>query len=115
VDGRARWNGESLVHWGSILVAELAAEFHPIEVWLFGSVARGDDDADSDLDLLVVLDRYDTSDAIALKRRAARAASVPAPFDVSFTDVTRMAARRHIAGTIERAAAREGALKYSRG
>lgn len=114
VNGRARWNGESLAYWSDVVVADLAQEFTPREIWLFGSVARGDDNADSDLDLLVVLDSYDPHDAIALKRRAANASTVPAPFDVSFTDQSRMAVRCRVAGTIERAVAREGTLKYSR-
>ena len=69
VEGRARWNGEPLVYWVDMLVAELVEEFAPIEVWLFGSVARGDDDADGGLDMLVVLDHYDAADAVAWKRR----------------------------------------------
>jgi len=33
----------------------LALRLHPLEIWLFGSRARGDARADSDFDLLVVL------------------------------------------------------------
>jgi|SRR5919198_6418522 predicted nucleotidyltransferase len=36
-------------------VAELLARYPVSQVWVFGSVARGDDRADSDLDLLVEL------------------------------------------------------------
>jgi predicted nucleotidyltransferase len=115
VDGRARWNGEPLSYWADALAAELVTIFDPIEVWLFGSVARGDDSSDSDIDILVVLDRYDTSQVIGWKQQAQLQTSVPAPFDVTFSDPARMSERSEIAGTIERAVRREGELKYRRG
>jgi predicted nucleotidyltransferase len=37
------------------ITARLAAEFHPEQVWLFGSYAWGQPDEGSDLDLLVVV------------------------------------------------------------
>lgn len=113
-DGRARWNGQSLERWSDVLAGELAEIFNPIEVWLFGSVARGDDTTDSDLDVLVVLDQYDADQVIALKRRAIKAASCAAPFDVAFSDRARMLQRGQIAGTIERAVRLDGVLKYRR-
>jgi predicted nucleotidyltransferase len=112
--GRALWNGQSLAYWSKVLAVELAAAFDPVEIWLFGSVARGDDGGDSDLDVLVVLDHYDSTQALALKQQALQATSVPAPFDIAFTDETRMASRRHVVGTIERAVALEGQLLHRR-
>jgi len=41
-------------------------------VWLYGSAARGDWHADSDIDVLVVLDREDTADVEWLVRTAYR-------------------------------------------
>jgi uncharacterized protein len=38
-------------------VLAVAARHHGNRVWLFGSVARGDDRRDSDIDLLVEFDR----------------------------------------------------------
>jgi uncharacterized protein len=38
-------------------VLAVAARHHGNRVWLFGSVARGDDGPDSDIDLLVEFDR----------------------------------------------------------
>jgi predicted nucleotidyltransferase len=96
------------------LAAELVDAFQPVEIWLFGSVARGEEGTSSDLDVLVVLDVYDPATSIQLKQRAQRAATVPAPFDASFTDMARMASRRHVPGTLERAVDLEGELLYRR-
>ncbi len=114
-EGKAVWDGKTLAEWIAPLVAGLVSEFDPVEVVLFGSVARGDDDGDSDLDVLVVLDAYDPQDAIALKKRAARNAKAPVPFDVCFTDPNRITTRAPIAGTLERAARTEGHVVYRRG
>ncbi len=113
-EGRALWNGHSLAYWAEALAKDLTVTFDPVEIWLFGSVARQDDDGDSDLDVLVVLDHYEPAHALELKQQAQRATAVPAPFDIAFTDGERMAARRHIAGTLERAVALEGRLLHRR-
>jgi len=81
---------------------------------LFGSLASGEDGFSSDLDVLVVLDSHDTATSIELDRRPQRAATVPAPFDASFTDVARVASRRHGAGSLEGAVDLEGELLYRR-
>lgn len=114
-DGRAYWDGRPLRAWVDNLVAEIADELDPVAVWLLGSVARGDDDADSDIDLLVVLRSFSPSDALALKRRVHGGTKVPVPFDVAFTDPARFSRRAKIAGTLERAASREGRRVYERG
>ncbi len=115
-DGRAIWGGRTLVNWVPDLTADLVAEFHPIEVHLFGSVARDDDDGDSDIDIdiLIVLDNYDPADGVELKRRALVAVTVPVPFDVTFTDIQRLHKRSRIAGSIERAATVDGRITYRR-
>lgn len=83
-------------------------------MWLYGSVARGDDDGDSDIDFLVVLDSFDPNDAIALKIRAFRASASSPPFDVSFTDPDRYRTQCRIGGTIERATEIDGRCLYRR-
>lgn len=112
--GRARWSGRLLAEWVTPLVEEIADVLDPDAIWLFGSVARGDDDGDSDIDLLVVLAGFDPADSVGLKRRVHGAVSVPVPFDVAFTDPGRFAQRARIAGTLERAVAREGRLVHER-
>ncbi len=89
--------------------------FDPVEIWLFGSVARGDDGSDSDLDMMIVLDHYNTADAVELKHRAMVATKTPAPFDVAFSDPERMAQRAGVLRTIERAVRLDGVLKYRHG
>ncbi len=96
------------------MVADLVTEFDPVAVWLYGSVARGDDDGDSDIDLLVVLDSYEPRDAIEFTTRAFTASPSSAPFDVSFTDPDRYVNRSRIPGTIERATVLEGRCVYRR-
>ncbi len=113
--GKAVWNGRRLDAGVPQLVDELVELFEPVEIWLYGSVARGDDDGDSDIDLLVVLDTYDPSDAIDLAAQALRTATTPAPFDVTFTDPARFAARSAVPGTIERAALLDGRCVHRRG
>jgi predicted nucleotidyltransferase len=113
--GHALWHGRPLDDWAHDLASELVALFDPIEVWLLGSVARGDDDGDSDIDMLVVLDCYDPHAASSLKLQMSRSTAVRAPFDVAFTDATRMQRRARIAGALERAALNEGRLMYRRG
>ena len=114
-DGKAVWDGRRLDEWTDVLAADLVAEFDPAAVWLYGSVARGDDDGDSDIDILVVLDSFDTRDAIDLKVRAFNTATTNAPFDVSFTDPDRYMHRSCVAGTIERATVLDGRCLYRRG
>ncbi len=112
--GKAVWDGRRLVDWLPDVVAELARTFAPVEIWLYGSVARGSDDGDSDLDLLVVLDEYDPADAIELKTTALRAVTSPVPFDVTFTDPARFEDRSAVPGTVERAATLEGRRLHRR-
>ncbi len=109
------WAGRLLVEWVPHVVDQVVALLDPEAVWLFGSVARGDDDGDSDIDLLVVLPHFDVAATIELKRRVHSGVRVPVPFDVAFTDPRRFASRAQIAGTLERAAAREGRLVHERG
>jgi len=113
-NGRALWNGRPLRAWVDDLVAEIVEEFDPISVWLLGSVARGDDDADSDIDLLVVVESFAPDETMSLKRRLHRRTQVPVPFDVSFSCPDRFSERSMIAGTLERAASREGRLVFQR-
>lgn len=113
-NGRALWNNRPLTDWVPELTSHIVATIHPIEIWLFGSVARGDDNPDSDIDLLLVVEHDQRSLALELDHEIRRTTNVPAPFDLAFSDLASMTQRRDIAGTIERAAQTEGRLVYQR-
>ena len=59
--GKARVNGRLLKEWVGDIVDAIVERFDPLQVILFGSVARGDDGPDSDVDLLVVFPEIDES------------------------------------------------------
>ncbi len=46
-------------------IRKAAEPLSPLAVWLFGSVARGEDRAGSDMDLLLVVDQDDVTDWVA--------------------------------------------------
>jgi predicted nucleotidyltransferase len=108
------WNGRLLSDWVPDLVGEVVALLDPEAVWLYGSVARGDDNGDSDIDLLVVLQSLDPASIMELKRRVYDSVTTPVPFDVGFSDPGRFSQRARIPGTLERAAVREGHSVYER-
>lgn len=47
-----RYNGRTLPEWLPDIVDRVVAEFDPVKIILFGSLARGDEDRGSDIDLL---------------------------------------------------------------
>jgi predicted nucleotidyltransferase len=59
VDDQGRYDGRSLSELWPAVVDEVVRAVAPLEVILFGSVARGEDGPDSDIDLLVVFDHID--------------------------------------------------------
>ncbi|MGH3921779.1 MAG: nucleotidyltransferase domain-containing protein [Pseudonocardiaceae bacterium] len=113
VDGKARYNGRALADWVPAALERIVAAFAPVRVILFGSVARGDDGPDSDIDLLVVLHeipgrRHDAAVAVL---RALR--DLPPPVDVLVTDPRRIAETGDLPGVL-RVALREGRVVHDR-
>jgi predicted nucleotidyltransferase len=95
------------------MVKRIVRKFHPEQVILFGSQARGDAGPDSDVDLLIVMDYEGSARDKGLEillTLPARRVSV----DVIVTSPAAFAWRKEIIGTIEWPAAQEGKVLYAR-
>jgi uncharacterized protein len=84
---------------------------HPEKIILFGSHARGDVDADSDLALLIiaptVVDRFEEMVRLRLVLR-----DIPMPIDVIVYSRADMEERQHLRGTMLYHALREGRILH---
>ena len=113
--GLFRYEGKTLEEWLPFVVERVAGRFDPLKVVLFGSLARGAPNYDSDVDLLVVFDHAELGDKRDLTVSIRRAlAGIPVPVDVVVTDVDEIDRRGHIVGTVLRPALREGKVVYER-
>jgi predicted nucleotidyltransferase len=94
-------------------VRHLVGTFNPLQIILFGSHARGEGTADSDLDFLVVMpegtDRHKA--AIDMHRRLS---NLNLPKDIVVTTPREISSRGNLIGTALRPALREGKLLYER-
>jgi len=94
-------------------VRRIAEQFGPLRIVLFGSRARGEATAASDIDLLVVLpEGVDKRQAAIAMRRAL--ADLPVAKDIVVTTPGEMARRGAVVGTALRQALREGRVVYER-
>ena len=92
----------------------MVERFDPLGVGLFGSLARGGPNYDSDVDLLV-FDRLELENKRELTVEIRRAlARFPVPKDIVVTDVDEIRRRGHLVGTILRPALEEGKVVYER-
>jgi uncharacterized protein len=95
------------------MVKRIVERFDPDQVILFGSQARGDAGPNSDVDLLVVMDvkgsRWEKGSEIHLALDDFRV-----PMDILVTTPDDFAWRKHIFGTIEWPAFKEGKVLYAR-
>jgi len=107
-----RDDGRGLAEWVPEVVGDIVRTANPLKVILFGSLARGEHDGDSDIDLLVVLDHAPPerrSDLTATLRRAVRA---PVPMDIFVTDAAEIARRGHLKGWFLYPALEEGLVVH---
>src|SRR5947209_18631888 len=95
------------------MVKRIVKQFDPEQIILIGSQARGDATADSDVDLLVVMDvkgsRWEKGSEIHLALH-----DFPVPMDILVTTPEDFAWRKDVVGTIEWPAFREGKVLYAR-
>ena len=96
------------------MTERIVQTFDPIRVVLFGSRARGDEHAGSDVDLLVVLPKVENKRGVAIAiRRLLR--DVPIAKDIIVTSPQEIARRGNLVGSVLRPALREGRVLYERG
>ncbi len=108
------WAGKTLRQWLPVVVEDVVRAVAPHRIVLFGSVARGDEGPDSDLDLLVVLDRIKHAERTRLVSSIRRAISARAPIDVFVTDLAEYERRKDVIGSMIYWPAREGEVVYER-
>jgi predicted nucleotidyltransferase len=95
------------------MTERIVREFRPEQVILFGSHARGDAGADSDVDLLVVLAEADDVRKVTVAIRRALT-DIAVAKDIIVTTPEEIRRRGHLVGTILRPALKEGKTLYAR-
>jgi predicted nucleotidyltransferase len=93
------------------MVDRIVTQFHPRRVVLFGSRARGTATAESDVDLLVVMDGVTDKRQTAIEIRRALS-DLPVCKDIIVTTPEEIARRGDLAGSVLRPALREGKVLY---
>ena len=106
-------HAQTLYHFSRFLTRwlNIINQFEPLRIILFGSRARGDAGAESDVDLLVVFSE------VADKRKAAieirrTLADLPVSKDIVVTTPAEISRRGDLAGTVLCLALREGTVLY---
>lgn len=112
VDGL--WNGRLVGEWVPEVVDDVVTSFAPARVVLFGSVARGEAGAESDVDLLVLFDDLDAADRRRLMGQIRTAITAPIPVDVLVAEVGEFEAGKDVNGSPYYWPARDGRVVYDR-
>jgi predicted nucleotidyltransferase len=108
-----RWDGKTPAEWVPEVVDAIVRAFDPLEIVLFGSIARGEAGPDSDIDLLVVLPRVEHRIEAAMAIRDA-IAELPPPIDIVPTDPGEIELRRAVRSSVIHTALSEGRVVYER-
>jgi predicted nucleotidyltransferase len=112
--GKAIYNGRTLAEWVPEVVDALVRACDPEQVLLFGSVARGDDGPDSDLDLMVVCSSIDYTKRHELEAELYAEIGGRAPVQLFVTDRRECERRRDVIGSMHYWPLREGRVVYAR-
>jgi predicted nucleotidyltransferase len=95
------------------VVERLLAELRPCRIYLFGSRARGDSGAESDYDLLLLVE-HPTEPPYRLSQRAYRALrGIRAAVDVLVWDRETFDSRLHLPASFPATVVREGRLLHA--
>lgn len=97
------------------MARRIVRRFKPERIILFGSRARGDAHADSDVDLLIVMPVKSKRQKQLEIRLALHHGFATVPMDVIVVTPQEYSTDVHIPGTIVRPAVREGKVLYVRG
>jgi uncharacterized protein len=97
------------------ITRRLTAEFHPEEVWLFGSHAWGEPREGSDLDLLVVVPQSDEPPVRRAQRAHRCLRGVEAALDVLVKTRADLERYRRVPSSLEALILRHGRLIYGPG
>lgn len=109
------YQGRTLDEWLPEVVGRIVEQFDPLRVILFGSLARGEMNYDSDIDLLVVFEEVEWKNKREFTVEIRRAiAGIPVPVDVIVTDTDEIRRRGHLVGPILRPALEEGKIVHER-
>ena len=106
IDGKALYDGRTLAAWALLVADRIVERCGASRVVLFGSVARGDDGPDSDIDVLVVMPiigrHHDAAVRVLNELR-----DLPVPVDLTVVDPDHFEEAASVPGIV-RAALREG-------
>ena len=109
------YEGKTLDEWLPAIVERVVKQFDPVKIIVFGSVARGEANYDSDIDLLVVFDAIEWTEKRNVAVKICRAlARFPVPKDVIVTEVDELRRRGHLVGLMLRPALEQGRVVYER-
>lgn len=99
--------------WLQVMTDRIVQQFDPLQIILFGSYARGEATADSDIDLLVVFSalKHKRETTIAIRSILA---DIPIAKDIVVTTPVEIAEYGDLVGPILRPALREGKVIYER-
>lgn len=96
------------------LLETVVAHFHPRRVILFGSVARGEEGPDSDIDLVVELDDDTPPEMMSAKAIQAAREGYHDPVDIIPYRVSVLASRARAIGSFAHTVLRDGVTVYER-
>jgi predicted nucleotidyltransferase len=106
-------DGKTLEEWLPTVVGRVVERFDPLKVILFGSLARGEANYHSDVDLLVVFEEIEDERRVTVEiLRSLK--DLPISKDVVVTTSEELERRGDLVGTVFRPALNEGITLYER-